>query len=91
MAVIEAHKLRKVVGTTVALDNVDLAVRVGNRGPGVFDPLPMVSSWRIASAAAAAVSADSQTEHNSDALTSPHATRRTGSGVFAKFLRATTI
>jgi ABC-2 type transport system ATP-binding protein len=29
MAVIEAHKLRKVFGTTVALDNVDLRVEVG--------------------------------------------------------------
>ena len=29
MAVIEAHKLRKVFGTTVALDNVDLRVEEG--------------------------------------------------------------
>src|SRR5437763_6111689 len=37
MAVIEAHKLRKVYGTTVALDNVDLRVEEG-RILGIIGP-----------------------------------------------------
>src|SRR5438128_12503567 len=37
MAVIEAHKLRKVFGTTVALDNVDLRVEEG-RILGIIGP-----------------------------------------------------
>jgi hypothetical protein len=42
--------------THCPLDHTDLAVRLGNRSPGVSDALQMVSAWTVARAEACGVS-----------------------------------